>query len=319
MLSRRGFVLAGGALAVAGAGLAGCSDKVRKAIGLGERMVEIEKRQGGRMGVSAVIGTTAVNGGMNIDSDQRFAMCSTFKWVLATAILQQADQGKLKLSQAVKYGQKDLLDNAPVTKANVAKGQMSVADLCAATIEQSDNTAANLLYPLIGGPAGLTAFVRGLGDTTTRFDRTEPDLNSNVDKDDRDTTTPRAMSELLQKVYTGDVLKTDSLAQLKAWMIACATGTKRIRASLPVGWTAGDKTGTGANGAANDVAVIWPDNGSPIFMTIFTTGGTLDADGRDKVIADTAKVVFDTIGFAQSLDSEAASDSDSESPAASIS
>ena len=309
MWSRRGMLAAAGATAVAGA-LAGCSEKVNKAFGFAQRMVEIQQRHGGRIGVSALIGDGgAASGTLSIQSDDRFAHCSTFKWVLAAAILQGVDQGKFKLGQMISYGKKDLLDYAPVTTEHVAEGRMSLGDLCAAMVEVSDNTAANLVLPLVGGPAGLTAFVRGLGDTETRFDRTEPDLNSNIDKDPRDTTTPAAMSELLRMVFTGTVLKTESLAQLRAWMIACTTGAKRIRASVPAGWIAGDKTGTGENGAVNDVAVIWPPKGSAIFLSIYTSGGKLDDDGRNKVVADIAKLVFDTLGFIETLDTTSASSS----------
>jgi len=285
-LSRRHLLAAGLAF-----GLTGCSAEVKKAADLAGRMLEIKKRHGGRIGVSAIQGAKSVN----LDSGERFAMCSTFKWVLAAAILQQADQGKLSLGQDIAYGQKDLLDYAPVTKAHVADGKMSVGDLCGAAVSLSDNTAANLLLPLVGGPSGLTQFVRGLGDMTTRFDRIEPDLNSNVDGDERDTTTPQAMAALLKTVFTGTVLKPASLDRLKAWMVATSTGQKRIRSVLPAGWTAGDKTGTGENGAVNDVAVIWPDTGEPIFIAIYTSGGTLDAAGREAVVADTAKLALDVL------------------------
>ena len=285
-ISRRHLLAAGAAF-----GLAGCSAEIRKATDMASRMLEIKKRHGGRIGVSAIQGDKSVN----LDSGERFAMCSTFKWVLAAAILQQVDQGKVSLAKDIAFSQKDLLDYAPVTKAHVTDGKMAIGDLCAAAVELSDNTAANLLLPLVGGPAGLTQFVRALGDVTARFDRTEPDLNTNVDGDERDTTTPQAMAALLKTVFTGTVLKPASLDQLTAWMVATSTGQKRIRSVVPAGWTAGDKTGTGANGAVNDVAVIWPDKGEPIFMAIYTSGGTLDADGREAVIADTAKLALDVL------------------------
>lgn len=287
-LSRRHLLAAGAAF-----GLAGCSPEVNKAFDMAGRMVEIKKRHGGRVGVSALQGTKSVN----LDSGERFAMCSTFKWVLAAAILQQADQGRLSRTKDILYGQKDLLDYAPVTKAHVVDGKMTIGGLCGAAVSLSDNTAANLLFQLIGGPAGLTQFVRGLGDTTTRFDRNEPTLNTNVTGDDRDTTTPAAMATLLKTVFTTPVLKPASLDQLKAWMVATSTGAKRIRSVLPAGWTAGDKTGTGENGAVNDVAVIWPDKGDPIFMAIYTSGGTLDAAGREAIIADTAKLALDVLNI----------------------
>lgn len=298
MLSRRMVLVGAGAL-----GLAGCSSKVTQAISFAQRMVEIEKRHGGRIGVSALTGTQGDGGDISIESDQRFAHCSTFKWALAAAILQRVDQGRLRLDRDIAYGDKDVLSYAPVTRAHVGKGRMAVTDLCAATVELSDNTAANLLLPLIGGPAGLTQFARGLGDAVTRFDRNEPELNSNLPGDDRDTTTPAAMAGLLRTVFTGTALQPDSLARLKSWMVNCQTGKARIRAGVPAGSVVADKTGTGANGAVNDVAVIWPPKDGPVFLAIYTSGGNLDGAGRDKTIADITRLVFDTLGFISELDS----------------
>ena len=309
MLSRRGILIGGAA--AAGLAVTGCSEKVTQALGFAQRMIEIQKRHGGRVGVSALTGSstanTEANGSLSIQSTERFAMCSTFKWVLAAAILQQVDQGKLKVAQAVKYGPKDLLDYAPVTKMHVAKGEMTIGDLCSAAVALSDNTAANLLLPLIGGPAGLTAFVRGLGDSITRFDRNEPSLNTNVDGDERDTTTPEAMSNLLRTVFTGPVLKPESLKLLRDWMVATTTGKGRIPAGIPAGAVLGHKTGSGANNATNDVGVVWVPGKPPVFLSIYTTGGTLDDAGRDQVIADITRLVFDTLAFVSTLDDKSSS------------
>jgi beta-lactamase class A len=293
MVSRRGMLLG-----LAGAGLlAGCSREFSQVVGIGQKVAEIVRRHGGRVGVSLTSGTGEENGNFNIQSDQRFAMCSVFKWVLAAAILQAVDQGKLKVAQQISYTKADLLEYAPVTEMHVAKGKMTIGDLCSAAVSLSDNTAANLLLPLIGGPAGLTAFVRALGDTTTRFDRNEPTLNDVTDGDERDTTTPAAMTQLLKTVFTGTVLQPASLSLLKDWMVATTTGKNRIPAGVPAGYVVGHKTGT-ANTHANDVAVIWPAGGKPpLFLSIFTTGGKLDDAGRDKVIADLTRVIFETLAF----------------------
>lgn len=300
-LSRRHLLLGGAALG--GAALTGCGETFDRVIGLGKRVAEIQQRHGGRIGLGARL---APGSNFNIQSDQRFAMCSTFKWVQAAAVLQAVDQGRLRLDQPVSFGPGDVLDHAPVVKA-ATQGRLTLAELCAAAVTVSDNSAANLLYPLIGGPAGLTTWVRGLGDTVTRFDRLEPELNSNIDKDERDTTTPDAMTGLLHTVFTGSVLKPESLDKLKAWMVASTTGKDRIRAGAPAGAVVADKTGTGLNGACNDVAAIWlpkaeggtdPD---PVFLSIYTTGGSLDTAGRNQVIADLTRVVFDTISFAEDM------------------
>jgi beta-lactamase class A len=297
MLSRRGMMLG-----VAGAGLlTGCSKEFSHVVGIGQEVAEIVRRHGGRVGVSLASGTGDANSNFNIQSDQRFAMCSVFKWVLAAAVLQVVDQGKLKVAQEISYTKADLLEYAPVTTQHVAKGKMTIGDLCSAAVAVSDNTAANLLLPLVGGPAGLTAFVRAIGDTTTRFDRNEPSLNDVPEGDERDTTTPAAMTQLLKTVFTGTVLKPTSLSLLKDWMVATTTGKNRIPAGVPAGYVVGHKTGT-AGTHANDVAVIWPAaDKPPMFLSIFTTGGTLDDAGRDKVIADLTRVVFETLAFAESL------------------
>ncbi|MDI7775056.1 class A beta-lactamase [Asticcacaulis sp. EMRT-3] len=301
-LSRRGLLAGTIGLGLFG-GLAACSSKVTQAISFARHMVKIERRHGGRIGVAALRGSDK-KGRLDLDADRRFAHCSTFKWVLAAAILHMCDQGHLSLSKIIRYGEKDLLDYAPVTRQHVKTGHMTVAELCAAAIGVSDNTAANLLLGLVGGPAGLTAFVRGLGDDVTRFDRFEPTLNTNLPGDDRDTTTPAAMAGLLRTVFTGTALKPDSVAQLKDWMVHCQTGDKRIRAGVPAGALVADKTGTGANGAANDVAVIWPEGqAEPVFLAIYTSGGNLDDAGRDQTIADITRLVFDTLGLSGTAES----------------
>src|SRR4051794_17854937 len=126
-------------------------------------------------------------------------------------------------------------------------GGMTLRDLCAAAIEQSDNTAGNLLLRGIGGPAGFTAFVRTLGDKATHLDRMEPDLN--VPSGDLDTTTPAAMQQSMKALLTGEVLSANSRELLDDWLARNETGNAMIRAAVPKDWRIGDKTGRGANGA----------------------------------------------------------------------
>jgi beta-lactamase class A len=188
-------------------------------------------------------------------------MCSTFKWTLAAAVLASVDRGQLRLAQPIAYGEADLLAYAPVTAARVTEGRMTIEELARAAVVVSDNTAANLLLAQIGGPPGLTRFFRDVGDDVTRLDRNEPTLNTNAPGDPRDTTTPRAMALALRTVLTGDVLSPASRDRLTRWLVECETGLARLRAGLPTGWRVGDKTGTGANGACNDVAIAWPPAG----------------------------------------------------------
>ncbi len=120
----------------------------------------------------------------------------------------------------------------------------------------------------------LTAFVRSIGDEVTRFDRTELELNSNLPGDERDTTTPRAMTDTMLKIFTQDVLSLASRALLIDWMTAARSGLNRVRAGLPKSWQAGDKTGTGANGAFNDLVIAWPPSRRPILAAVYMSEST---------------------------------------------
>jgi beta-lactamase class A len=229
--------------------------------------------------------------GMSHRADERFAMCSTFKWLLAAFVLWQVDQDEISLDERLSYGPSDLLDYAPVAKAHVDTGWLSVETLCRASVTISDNTAANLLLHRVGGPSELTSFLRQTGDTVTRLDRNEPELNTNLPGDERDTTTPRAMAGSMNRLLVGDVLSARSRDMLQQWLKDSTTGLERLRAGLPSGWIAGDKTGTGVNGAANDVAIAWPPNGSPILIASYLSESDASPAARNAAHADIARSI----------------------------
>jgi len=244
---------------------------------VGADFAALEAKHGGRVGHRA---------------EEQFALCSTFKLLLGAAVLARVDAGELSLDRRVAYGKGDLLSYAPVTTKHVAEGGMTVGDLCAATIQTSDNTAANLLLPLVGGPEGLTKFLRAQGDMITRLDRIEPDLNSNLPGDPRDTTTPAAMAATMEKLLAGDVLSAGSREQLNRWLVGTTTGDARLRAGFPRAWRVGDKTGTGALGAANDVAIVWPRKGAkPWLVAVFSSVPDAKPEEREAVIAEAARLV----------------------------
>jgi len=248
---------------------------------------------GNRLGV-AVIDTGAVTGSgreIGYSADQRFAMASTFKAPLAVAILAEVGAGRMALADPLPFGEADLTSYAPVARALLGRGAMSVEEAVAAILEVSDNVAANLLLRRIGGPAGFTAFLRRHGDSVSRLDRYEEELNTNLPGDPRDTTTPRAMARLLRRLLVGDVLSPASRARLHAWMESSTTGHRRLRAGLPSGWRIGDKTGTGARGAANVVAIVQPPARPPIIIASYLDAPTLTPEQRDAAHAELARIV----------------------------
>jgi beta-lactamase class A len=233
-------------------------------------LAAIEARAGGRLGVCVLDTGSGRRIGHRLD--ERFAMCSTFKLPLAAVVLREADLGRLRLDDAVAITNADLVPYAPVVEPKVGQS-LSLAALAEAAQTTSDNAAANLLLKRLGGPAGFTAALRALGDTVTRLDRVEPQLNLVVPGDERDTTSPRAMAETLRRLLTSDVLPAPSRDLLIGWMVATSTGMKRLRAGLPSGWRAGDKTGTAQADAmtdkVNDLAIAWPPGKAPIIITAY--------------------------------------------------
>lgn len=294
MLSRRAALI-GAACLLPATRLRAASLSGEEALRAAEkRLVELEKEHGGRLGVMVL--NTGTNAHFGHRIDERFAMCSTFKFLAAAALLKKVDAGKARLDQEIAYGEKDLLDYAPETKKHVAEGHMRLGDLCAAAIQWSDNTAANLILKQIGGPAGFTRYARSIGDKVTRLDRTEPTLNTAVPGDPRDTTTPAAIAHTLEIVLTKGVLSAASVRQLEDWMIGDKVADARLRAGLPKDWSIGDKTGTGDNGTANVVAVIRPPNRKPLFAASYLTGSKGTPAERNAVHAEVGRVIGEAFG-----------------------
>jgi beta-lactamase class A len=252
-------------------------------------LLALEQTSGGRLGVQVIRddGTT-----FGHRPDERFAFCSTFKVMLVSAVLHRDSRsgpGTL-LDQRIRYTEHDLVPYSPISKQHTADG-MTVAQLCAAGIQFSDNTSANLLLKLLGGPPAVTRFARSIGDTTFRLDRQETELNDALPGDPRDTTTPAAMSGSLRKLALGDALAPEGRARLIDWMRGCTTGTERIRAGVPQDWQVADKTGTGDYGTSNDIAIAWPPGKPPVVMTIYFTQHDPHAKARSDVIASAARII----------------------------
>jgi beta-lactamase class A len=288
-LSRRAFTQVGFGGLVLGA----CSG-VERANPISAELSALETRAGGRLGVAMF--EPATGRMVSHRGDARFGMASTFKLALAAVILRQADQGNLALDKMLPITEADLAGHAPVVRENLSKGQMSISELAKAAQVTSDNAATNILLRHLGGPAVFTAQLRALGDTTTRLDRYEPDMMKVNATEVRDTTTPEAMAKTIGKMLTSNWLMPETRARLIEWMIETRTGLKRIRAGLPEGWRAGDKTGTGLGEAAdtpdryNDIAIIWPPGRAPIIVTAYYESAARSETMREEDMAVLAQV-----------------------------
>lgn len=286
-ISRRDVLVAGAALL--GGAVTGRAQEADTAAALRA----LEARAGGRVGVCALETATGAMVGHRLD--ERFAMCSTFKLPLVAVILREVDATRMALSDEVRFTQADMVSFAPVTSTHVAAGRMTLGALAEAAQVTSDNVAANLLLQRLGGPAGFTALLRATGDATTRLDRPEPMVNLVVAGDERDTTTPRAMAATVARFLVGGLLTPASRNLLVSWMVATRTGEKRLRAGLPTGWKAGDKTGTGMADAMtdkyNDVAITWPPGRAPVVIAAY-----FDTPRRSEAMRDEDQAVLADVG-----------------------
>ena len=272
-ISRRAAIAAGAAT-LTGQALATQASPPTRGQAVAAQLQALEKGAA-RLGVCMLDTATGELAGHRLD--EHFALCSTFKLPLVAACLREADQGRLDLDEVLAYTQRDLLPWAPVTGPNVGKGGLSIAALAQAAQELSDGTAANLLVRRLGGPAAVTARFREMGDGVTRLDRYEPALGLVLSGDQRDTTSPQAMAQLVRRIVTGDVLRAGARQRLLQWMQNTQTGPRRLRAGLPAAWQPGNKTGTGrAEGTTNkcnDVAIAFPPGRSAIVVAAYFDSG----------------------------------------------
>jgi beta-lactamase class A len=259
-----------------------------RAAALRDGIEALERRHGGRLGVAIL--DTARQQPIAHRGDERFALCSTHKFLAVAGVLAGVDRGMLSLDRRIVYGPDQLVPYSPVTEAHAGTDGLTLEALCEAALTLSDNTAANLLLDSIGGPRGLTSWLRRVGDGVSRLDRREPALNEATPGDPRDTTTPLAMLGNLQRLVLGSVLRPASRSRLAAWLVACQTGEKRLRGGVPAGWRAGDKTGSGGHDATNDIAVLWPPDRAPILVAAYYAEADASGEARDAVLAELGRL-----------------------------
>ncbi|MGC4990571.1 class A beta-lactamase [Nocardia salmonicida] len=247
---------------------------------------DMETKYGARLGLSVV--DTASGATVDYREGERFPMASTFKGLACGALLQAHPLSTGYFDQVIRYTAADIVVNSPETEKHVDTG-MTVTALCDAAITQSDNTAGNMLLRLLGGPEGFTAFLRTLGDTVSRLDRWEPELNTAIPGDERDTTTAAALVANYRALVVGTALPEPERDQLATWLKASKTGAKRIKAGLPTDWIVGDKTGSPAYGSALDVAIAWPPNRAPLVLAVLTTKPDQNAEPSNDLVAEATK------------------------------
>ncbi|QNT97506.1 beta-lactamase [Streptomyces griseofuscus] len=293
-LARRGLLKAGIALTSAAAVASTGRAAAAPAAPASGAFADLERRYGARLGVYA----RNVRTGQVLAhrAGERFAMCSVFKAFAAAAVLR--DEARCApMEKVIHYPPHDLLPNSPRTEENQATG-MAMAEVCAAAIQYSDNAAGNLLLRQLAGPAGLTRFFRSLGDEVSRLDRWEPELNTAIPGDPRDTTSPEALARSIERLALGRALAAPDRERFVTWLKGNTTSGARFRAGLPGGWTIADKTGTGDYASANDIGVAWTTRRTPVVLAVLSTKegkDDKDAPVDEALIAEAARIAARTV------------------------
>lgn len=237
-------------------------------IGLERALSKLVADRSGDYGIAAL---DLRDGSMvSINGDTQFPMASTVKIAVAATYLAEVDQGRRSLG--------DMIVGRPAAK---------VMELM---IIRSDNRATDQLLAALGGPVAIQQWLSSQKIPGIRMDRTIAQLLRERGHlaDSKDVATPVAMVTLLNKLDNGTVLTAQSRAFLLELMSRCATGTRRIRALLPVGTRVEDKTGT-LDGITNDVGFITMPDGRRLAVAVFARGGR----GHSPVIAEVSRAIYD--------------------------
>ena len=255
---------------------------------------ELEQKIEGQVGVAVI--DTQSSTEWSYHGDDRFPMMSTFKTLACANVLYDVEKNKLNMSQKITATKAGLINWNPITQ-NFVGGNMSLKSVCGATMLMSDNYAANLALEQVGGPEGVTQFLRSIGDKTTRLDHYEPKLNYVEKNAINDTTTPLAMLRTLQKLLLGNVLNSESKEQLKFWMTNNMVSDGLARSVLPENWAIADRSGGGVNNSRTLTAMIWSKERKPIFIGIFIANSKLsELSELNKVVANISHEIFTKYG-----------------------
>ena len=256
-------------------------------------IVAIERSAGGPIGIALV--DTHSGARFEHRAGQRFPLCSTFKLLLAARLLHGADQGEWAMADRLPVTKADMMYHAPLTETRIG-GSASLLELAEAMCSHSDNPAANIGLKRVGGPAALTAWLRRTGDSVTRIDRYEPEMNNESPGDPRDTTTPAAMLATSRALVEGRILSAPARARLFAWMAGSSTANTMIRPELPPGWSEANKTGSGSWHARNIVSVITPPGRKPIWLAAYLYAAKSEAEERNRQFGPLGRAIVESLG-----------------------
>lgn len=254
----------------------------------------------GTVSVACSLPGTELDCGLNADSHP--PMHSVFKFPLALTTLHLVETGNLNLDQQVRFLATDripppvyspLQDKYP--QANV---DVSIRELLRLSVSLSDNTAADVLLRVIGGPGVVDSYVKSIGIQGFHLESSEREIHSDFTTQYRNWIEPRSAVQLLRRFNDNSPLSTQHTELIKEWMRDTPTAAHRLRGDLPAGIVVIHKSGTsktnqGLTYATNDIGLIGLPDGRFLAIAVFVTESKADDATRDAVIAYIAKAVYE--------------------------
>ena len=322
---RRLPLLAASCLALAASTVSAAGDRDDAA--LQARLAALaERARPGTLGIAVLDPDSGAS--WRVNADRAYPMMSVFKAPLGAAVLERVDRGVLSLDRTVALTPADLRAGPGPMRGELQSGrtEFSVRRLLDAAVSESDNTAADALVKLLGGPAAVTAFLRAHGVDGMRVDRDERTLAHDIDglaaeadapranesaaeklarrrrgyagylADPRDTSTPEAAVTFLRKLWRGELVSRESTALLLEMMTHSPTVPNRLKGGVPAGARLTHKSGTsitfeGVTAAHNDIGVVsWPD-GRTVIVAAFLTASPASEPERDAIFSTLARDV----------------------------
>ncbi len=298
-----------------------------------EELERIEDLSGGTLGVAAIHLETGRRAYLH--ADEPFPMASTYKVPIAVQLLARVDAGEIGLSTMVEVEPEDLHPGSgTISRLFDDPGVvLSLHNLLELMLLISDNSATDMTLRAAGGGDAVTRRMRQLGIDGIRVDRptsvliadwvgvtgvpadgdVTPDewsrLADDLDpgtreraaaafaSDPRDTSTPRAMGDLLEAIWDGRAVTRESTELLLDIMRRVETGEGRLKGLLPPGTTVAHKTGT-IGATTNDVGILYlPGGGGHVVAAVFVKDSEIPVAERERAIAHAARAIYDFFLF----------------------
>ncbi|ALL06350.1 class A beta-lactamase [Pedobacter sp. PACM 27299] len=239
---------------------------------------------------------------LSVNGDRHYPMQSVFKFHIAMAVLNQVDKGKFSLSQKIHIKKSDLLPDtwSPIREAHPnGEVDLPLSEIIKYTVAKSDNNGCDILMRLLGGPKPINDYIHSLGVKDVAIQANEEEMHKEWNVQFSNWSTPKAITQLLVKFYTENLLSKESFNFLWTTMVETSTGVNRIKGKLPKGTIVGHKTGTsdtnkaGITAAINDMGIVRLPNGKHYAIAVFVCNTKENEATNDKIISDISKLVWD--------------------------